>query len=63
MGSVTVNVAPVALAGALGVDGAAVQLDDVADDRQADPQPAVRCACWCCRPGGSGRRRTGGTWG
>ena len=30
------------LARTLGVDGAAVQLDDVPDDREAEPEPAVR---------------------
>ena len=50
-----------ALAGALGAHRAAVQLDEVADDRQPEPQAAVRRACCCCRPGGSGRRRTAGT--
>jgi hypothetical protein len=41
IGSRSVKVAPRSVRGCSQLDGAAVQLDDVADDRQADAQPAV----------------------
>ena len=52
-----------ALAGALAGrrHGAAVQLDQVLDDRQAEAEAAVRRAWSSGRPGGTDRRRTAGT--
>ena len=47
------------LAGARGVHGAAVHLDEVADDRQAEPEPAGLPRRAGSRPGGSARTRSG----
>ena len=60
-GSVTVKLAPRPFARALGRHGAAVQLDEVPDDGQPQPEAAVRRAWSRCRPGGSARRRAAGT--
>ena len=48
---------------ALGRDAAAVQLDQVPHDRQAETEAAVRARRATRRPGGSARRRAAGTRG
>ena len=56
-GSVSAKVAPRPSPPRLGVHGAAVQLDQVAHDRQAQAEAAVARASSTSRPGGSDRTR------
>ena len=61
IGSRTVKVAPCPSPALSAADRAAVQLDEVAHDRQAEPEAAVLARGRARRPGGSARRRAAGT--